>query len=364
MKTTPAEFDEWGSDGRTTQPGRGSVKAVLDAVSAAPGSPLGKGPWNQIRPPRIAARSTILFLETPGPVHGRTRWVVKRANPEWSQDDIAGPALARQEFYALTRLQAHFEQVGGRVRVAEPLVLFPGVEAFAMEYVSGRPLSRLLRYRSFVQPGPLREGIAGAAEFIRQVHSLDSFASRPVNLRTEAEAVLLMADEKLQPLGLALPRRVTRVLSQVPSLVVDARQVWLHGDFGPTNIMLADDGSVVGIDAALDVVGAPEEDLARFVTTMSGTLRFAPEIILPPIGWGRRRLESQLLTSYYGSTSYPPLFELRLMYQLVRRWPRLRQLAHRRARRPLLPFRLRVVGAQMCLLMEESSRRLAQSLGD
>jgi hypothetical protein len=241
--------------------------------------------------------------------------------------------------------------------------LFPELGAFAMEYVPGRSLRDLLRYSSVLRPGPLMAGVAAAAELIRRVHDLETFPDRPVDLCAEAEEVLAVAEKRLRPVGLQLPPRVSVALQRVPPTLVSCRQVWLHGDFYPTNIILADDGSIVGIDPALDTVGAPEEDLARFVSVMSGGTWFAPEVLAPPISWIRRRLETQLLEGYYGTTRYPPLFELRLLVQLVHRWLHACELARQHERRRLLPARMRVVHAQFRLLMEQSARRLERSLG-
>lgn len=347
---------------RPTSESGDQAAAVLEALVRA-GGPT-RGPWIQFRPPRLAGRSNVFFVEGAGSDGRSARLVVKQACSGWSQDDLASPVLAEQEFGALERLHAHFAEVGGRGRVPEPVTLLPDVGAFAMEYVPGPYLQDLLRYDSLVRPGRLLNGLAAAAEFLRHLHDLESLPSRPVDLRDEADAVLSLAEQKLAPLGLALPPSVTRVLRQMPSVVVNARQVWLHGDFGPTNIILAEDGSTVGIDPALTTVGPPEEDLARFVALMSGGIRSAPEVVAPPLGRVRRRLEERLLSSYYGSTSYPALYQLTLIHQLVGRWLRLRQLAQQFERRSLLALRLWVVGEQMHLLMRSSSRRLEESIAE
>jgi len=326
-------------------------------------SALGSGPWSQFQAARIAGRSSVLFVEPAGPDDGRSRLVVKQPRADWRQDDLASPVLAEQEFRALTRLHAHFRAQGGRLRVPAPAALLPEVDAFVMEYVAGRSLRELLTYRSLLRPAPLLDGLAAAAEFIAAVHDVETLPGRQVDLQREAQTVIAVVEQKLRPVGLMLPRRVTEILHQVPRIVVDARQVWLHGDFGPENIILAEDGSTVGIDAALDTVGLPEDDLVRFIALMSGAIRFAPELFAPALSRIRRRLEEQLLGGYYGTTSYPPLFELKLIDQLARRWLRLREHAQQHRQRSLLPVRLRVIEAQIRLLTEESAQRLVHGLG-
>jgi serine/threonine protein kinase len=304
-----------------------------------------------------------MFVETSGRVDRRSRLVVKQAHTLRPSTGFAGPLMAAQEFEALTRLHHHFQQGDGRLRVPEPVQLFPDLGAFAMEYVPGLSLRDLLRYSTLLRPRRLLDGLAAAAEFIGRVHDLESFPDRPVDLRAEAKEVLAGAENRLQPVGLELPRRVSTALQRVPPVVVDCRQVWLHGDFYPSNIILGEDGSTVGIDPALDTVGAPEEDLARFVSVMSGGTWFSPEVLAPPVSWIRQRLETQLLQRYYGTTRYPPLFELKLVPQLVHRWLHACQVARQHERRSLLAVRLHVIHAQFRLLMEQSAGRLERSLG-
>jgi hypothetical protein len=338
------------------------IGSVLDALAG--GSLLGAGPWSQFRPARIASRSSVMFVErSGGATEGRSRLVVKQARTVPAETGFTDPVMAAQEFHALTRLDALFREGDGSLRVPAPVQLFPELGAFAMEYVPGRSLRDLLRYSSILRPGPLMAGLAASAELIRRVHDLEAFPDRPVDLCAEAQEVLAVAEKRLRPAGLRLPPRVRVALQSVPPTLVNCRQVWLHGDFYPTNIILAEDGSTVCIDPALDTVGAPEEDLARFVSVMSGGTWFAPEALAPPISWIRRRLETELLEGYYGSTRYPPLFELRLLPQLVHRWLHACQLARQHERRGLLPVRVRVVHAQFRLLMEQSARRLECSLG-
>lgn len=307
---------------------------------------------------RLAGRSSIYFVSAPTLPRPSSKWVVKVPHHDWSQDDLESPVTARQEFEALVRLHGHFQRAGGPMRVPEPVALLVELGGLAMEYVAGRTIRSLLNYGSARQPSTLLHGLSAAGQFLRQVHDLDAFAARPVDLRQQAAQILSLAEERLPPLGLTMPARVSQTLAHLQPLTVTALQVRLHGDFGPGNILLAADGTTVGLDAALVTVGAPEDDLARFIAVMAGSIRFAPEVIARPSTALRRRLEIQLLRSYYGSATIPPLFELRLLRQLVGRWCRLRELAEQSQRRALLPLRLRVIGAQMRLLMEESAARL------
>ncbi len=332
-------------------------EAVLAALQQALGPPGGPAMPLRIEWERRAGRSSIYLVGSSRPVGGRSWWVVKQPHTDWTQDDLASPVSAHEELAALTRLHVHFDQPGRTGRVPAPIALLPTIDAFAMEFVPGRTIRGLLTYGSVQDPSRLLRGLAAAAVLLRDLHSLESLAPMNIDLGDEARRVLSTAAETLHPLGLAIPARVQRTLLAIPPTVVRSRHVVLHGDFGPGNVLMAEDGSTVGLDPSLRETGPPEEDLVRFIALMSGSVRFAPELAAPPLRWFRRRLESQLLSAYYTDMAPPPLFELRLLHQLVRRWPRARELLQRRDP-PLLSLRLRVLGAQMNLLMEDSGRRL------
>lgn len=311
---------------------------------------------------RLAGRSNMYVVGSDTPIGSLTQWVVKQPHVGWSQDDVDNPLTARGEFLALQRLQTNFEGMDA-FRVPTPVAYLPELDAFAMEYVAGVTIKDLLSYRSTLRPSTLLDGLTAAGAFLRHLHAIDELPTLEIDMRDEARQVLAVAEEKLHPLGLSLPDRVRRTMVEFPAMTVTSPQVRLHGDFGPANILLADDGSTVGLDAALSAVGTPEDDLVRFVALVSGAIRFAPEIVAPPFAGIRRRLEDRLLHSYYQAPTCPPLFEIKYLHQLARRWCRLRELAQQHGQNALLPTRLQVIGAQMRRLMLDSERRLTERLG-
>jgi len=319
-------------------------------------------PWElSVERQRMSGRSRMFVVRgTAGDVD--TRWVVKQPHTDWTQDDLGNPLTAEQEFDALQRLHEHFAPSLSPYRVPRPVALLPDVDAFAMEHVTGPNLKDLLTYNSVMRPAQLLGGLEAAGGFLKELHDLEKLPPVYVDLRDEAKEVLAVAEEKLHPLGLDLPERVSRTLSEVDSQELECRQVWLHGDFGPSNVLLAQDGTIVGIDASLDTVGQPEDDLVRFVALVSGIIRLAPEVAAPPLARVRRELESRLLGSYYGTKTWPLLFEVRYLHQLARRWCRLRELAQQNARSALLRPKLAIITQQVRLLMLESESRLVKSL--
>lgn len=343
-------------------PAAGSAtERVLHALARAVDLPDDSG--LTVERQRLAGRSAIYVVSAPASGPG-ARWIVKQPHTEWSQDDVSNPLGAQQEFEALRRLHAHFDGLGLPFRVPEPVAFLPDVDAVAMEYVDGVTVKDLLHYGSLRRPTTLLDGLAASGAFLRHLHALETLPPVEVDLAERARRVLAVAEEKLHPLGLDLPDRVRRTLLDVPATRVSSPQVRLHGDFGPANILLARDGSTVGIDASLEAVGVPEEDLVRYVALTSGIIRLAPELVLPPFGAVRRQLEHRLLAAYYETPTWPPLFELTHLHQLCRRWCRLRELAAQSDTSARLAVKLRVIGAQMRLLMRDTAQRLTRALED
>lgn len=337
-----------------------ATERVLHSLARAVDLPADSG--LVVERQRLAGRSAIYVVGSPVPRHGRTRWIVKQPHTEWSQDDVSNPLTAQHEFEALRRLHEHFSGLGLPFRVPEPVAFLADVDALAMEYVDGVTVKDLLHYGSLRSPTRLLDGLAASGAFLRHLHALETFPHVEVDLAKKAAQVLAVAEEKLHPLGLDLPASVRKTLLEVPAMRVTSPQVRLHGDFGPANILLARDGSTVGLDPALEAVGVPEEDLVRYVALTSGIIRLAPELVLPPFAIVRRQMEDRLLEAYYETSTWPPLFELTYLHQLCRRWCRLRELAAQNEAPARLAVKLRVIGAQVRLLMRDSARRLTSSL--
>lgn len=363
--TTPAQVDGRQQDlGAATEQ---LLRAVTGAVGLPTTGPEDRGPAGTgvltVDRQRLAGRSDISVLSAAVPGGARRRWVVKQPHTGWSQDDVANPLSAQQEHEALRRLHEHFTGLGLPFGVPEPVAFLPEVDAVVMEHVDGVTVKDLLHYGSLRHPGTLLDGLAASGTFLRHLHAMETLPDVEVDLAERAERVLEVAEEKLHPLGLDLPARVRRTLTAIPRTRVGARQVRLHGDFGPANILLARDGSTVGLDPTLEVVGFPEEDLVRYVALTSGVIRLAPELVLPPLAAVRRRMEDRLLSAYYQGPDRPPLYELTYLHQLCRRWCRMRELAAQSESPRRLGVKLRVIGAQARSLMDESARRLSRGLG-
>lgn len=341
----------------------GARDALLEALAPALQRSTGVS-WDlTVERERLAGRSDIQIVRGESSQHGSRRWVVKHPHPAWSQDDVDSPVTAREEFAVLERLDRHFRHLEVPYGVPEPVAHVPELDALVMEFVPGGTVKDLLTYGSIRRPRVLLEALASAGAFLRHLHDIELLPSTVVSLDAEARAVLAVAEEKLAPLGLRLPPTLRRTLEQVPAQQVTARKVWLHGDFGPANVVLAEHGGTIGLDASLSSQGRPEEDLARFVALVSGVIRLAPELLAGPVGQVRSTLEDRLLGAYYGPGQRPALFELTYLHQLCRRWRRLRELAERHDHGRRAQVKLSVIDRQVPLLMARSEARLVRSLG-
>lgn len=345
----PRPVDHWPA--QTPSP---EVAAVLGGRLGLPA-----GTCLPVRPPRSEARSSVHFLGTSDRPQ-LCRWVVKQPRTGWTQDDVAGPLAADREFAGLLRLSSHFAARGGTATVPAPVALLPEVRGFASAYVPGYALSDLLRARSAIRPGALIESAGRAADFLRALHALESLPSRSLDLAQEAGEVDRFLQERLVAAGLPVPPVVSRALAAVPATRQAVRQVWLHGDCTPANVLFPDDRTVVGIDIDLQATGAPEDDLARFVAYTSSAAPFLVDAALPE----RLRRHRPVVTRFlqrYGPGVCAPVFELRLLQQLAGRWLRLRQLARFHGRPALLSLRLDSVDTQVQSLLRASARRLARA---
>ena len=289
------------------------------------------------------------------------RWVVKQPDVAASQEDLPSPIDATQECAALVRLFAHFSSHAPELRVPRPIALLPEVGAFAMEYVHGRDVAQFIGTRALAGPQKLLHAMALAARFVKHLHAIDGVRAQPVDLGPKAETALAFADEAMAPLGLALPRKVSRALANVPQRLLPASLCRLHGDFAPVNVFIDPCGSAVGIDPRLDRIGYPEEDLARFLTMFATERWFVATQAVEATNRLRVRAESALLAGYYGCVGASPLLELCRIDALTRRWVR-REAARQRGRPVFGSARARVVDAHFRALLIESARRLNELL--
>ena len=335
--------------------------AMLAALARAFPADARAGRLGLARRPQRHSRSLIYFVGTGRLGRRRAKWVVKRPDVSSSQQDLSAPASAETEFASLVRLAQHFSPFEGRLRVPRPVALLPEIGAFAMEAIHGRDIPALVHAGTLVNTRRLLAAVGQAAEFLKHLHRIDPRSECLVDPRAKADALLEYGDLVLARYDLALPDELAQTLRAVPARGVRARICRLHGDFAPVNILIDSEGNAVGIDAALDRVGLPEHDLARFLVMLGSERLFIAGDRVASVRAVRRRAEATLCRAYYGEADPPLLLELHLVDGLCRRWIR-RHVTRLENRPSLRGARRRMVDAHFRRLLDESAERIRRAI--
>lgn len=313
-----------------------------------------------IRPPERHTRSTIYFVGDSQASSLGCQWVIKQPNEASVQEDLASPRAAETQLRSLVRLAAHFAAVAPVLRVPRPVGLLPEVAAFAMEYVPGRDVNQLIA-RALFDRGRLFAAIASSARFIKHLHLIDGVGHETAELAKTAQQPLELAEGPMHRLGMELPEEVTATLEAVGNRKIETSSCRLHGDFAPVNMIVDATGHLTGIDASLDEVGAPEEDLARFLTMLATERLFVLGQDMRVVKRVRHRAESTVLETYYGNPAPPLLLELRRIEYLSRRWIH-RHVLRARGRPSLAAGRRWAVDRYFRELLLDRARNIQRSL--
>ena len=286
-----------------------------------------------IRPPLRNERSTLYFVGDVGT--SVPRWVVKQTYPAAAIGSV--PTLpAAAELRALALLQS-WQDVG--TPVVRPVGVLSDIDALALEFVEGRLVgTHIAAHPGRRVPGTLQV-FEAAGRYLRRVHNAGSDGEIEVDLAEEASLVLRRS----------------------PSRQVHVRRALLYGDFVPVNLIATPSNQIVGIDPALQEVGLPEEDAARFVTFLVSNTRLIPGLVLPSVRRTGRELQEAFLTGWSGQPTPSTLLELRLLDALTLRWIRRRELT--RLREAPARARRHVMDRFMESLMVKVADRLGHRSG-
>ena len=308
-----------------------------------------------IRPPLRNERSTLYFVGDVGT--SVPRWVVKQTYPAAAIGSV--PTLpAAAELRALALLQS-WQDVG--TPVARPVGVLSDIDALALEFVEGRLVgTHIAAHPGRRVPGTLQV-FEAAGRYLRRVHNAGSDGEIEVDLAEEASLVLRRSTDALSGVGLSLPLPVATALRRTPSRQVHVRRALLYGDFVPVNLIATPSNQIVGIDPALQEVGLPEEDAARFVTFLVSNTRLIPGLVLPSVRRTGRELQEAFLTGWSGQPTPSTLLELRLLDALTLRWIRRRELT--RLREAPARARRHVMDRFMESLMVKVADRLGHRSG-
>lgn len=292
------------------------VRALTDALSP---QPAGSAPVVVLEH-RSRRRSDLWFLAREG--ERVARWVVKRPCTESRQGDLTAPLSSEAQMAALTLLAGHFAATAPSFRAPTPVALLAEIDAFAMEFVSGRHVAQLIHPSALIRPDPLLAGVAEAAGVLRVLHRLSP------------------GDDLGHDLG--------------DDLGDDLGEVVLHGDFAPENVLLSGP-DVYCLDPELTRRGPAEADLVRFLTMLYDAPMFVLGATVPAVQRLRRRAATAFLTAYVGDRPAHADVRPALTESLAARWTT--RTDDVRTRRPRLAgARRRLLDTYFSMLLGEVSR--------
>jgi len=277
-----------------------------------------------VRPPLRNERSTLYFVGDVGT--SVPRWVVKQTYPAAAIGSV--PTLsAAAEFRSLALLQS-WQDIGAPV--ARPVGLLPDIDALVLEFVQGRLVGNHIAAHPCRRAPDTLQLFEAAGRYLRRVHDAGCADETEVDLAEEATVVLRRSTDALSGVGLNLPTPVATALRRTPSRRVRIRRALLYGDFVPVNLIATPSNQIVGIDPALQEIGMPEEDAARFVTFLVSNTRLMLGLVLPSVRRTSRELQEAFLSGWSGQPEPSTLLELRLLNALTLRWLRRRELTRLR----------------------------------
>lgn len=304
------------------------VWALTDALSP---QPVGSPPVVVLEH-RSRRRSDLWFLAREG--ERVARWVVKRPCTESRQGDLTAPLSSEAQMAALTLLAGHFAATAPSLRAPAPVALLAEIDAFAMEFVSGRHVAQLIHPSALVRPEPLLSGVAEAAGVLRVLHRLSPGDGLGDDVRDHP------GDGHGDDVG--------------DDLGDDQGGVVLHGDFAPENVLLAGP-DVYCLDPELTRRGPAEADLVRFLTMLYDAPMFVLGATVPAVQRLRRRAATAFLTAYLGDRPAHADVRPALTESLAARWTT--RTDDVRTRQPRLAgARRRLLDTYFSMLLGEVSR--------
>jgi hypothetical protein len=261
-------------------------------------------------------RSSLYFLGIAGS-RPACRWVVKQPNTGSHQEDLPSPLSAAGQFQALQRLHGHLRHCDGPVATPRPVAYVPQIEAYVMEYVPGPTLTGLIRPRAVLRPDSLLNAVAGSAQVLHAVHSLESAEADSVDLPELGRRAATRGRQLLETAGLP-----TRDRWFVPSSSAGSTTAWkvlLHGDFAPENVLLSPSGYFC-LEPDLYVRDWAEHDVVRFLLMLFDAPMFVAGVDIPAVQNLRRRAAATFLSGYYGEVPWPDALRPLMVLSLTARW--------------------------------------------
>lgn len=269
-------------------------------------------------------RSSIYFVDLDGPTRER-RWVVKQPDVTVAHADLEPPLAAADQFAAHQRLYEYLRRMDAGVLTPRPVGVMADVNAYAMEFVPGRIVSRHVALRSVRHPQDLLDGAAASAKALRLVHSLEPAQAEAVHLGDLAAELQPGATQIIRAAGLRAPEWRFRDDSSAPTAMIE--RVVLHGDFAPENILLGASGTYC-LDAALVSRGWAERDVVRYLVMLYQENFFIRAAVGPAAQRLRRRAGATFLDAYYDGP-WPASLQPLVLHGIAVRYARRKALLAR-----------------------------------
>lgn len=178
-------------------------------------------------------------------------------------------SAAVDSFRAMEHAAGTFE-MNSSFGMVMPICVLPGLGALITEWVPGETVGRRLVVGPHGEAFKIAERAGG---WLRHLHSSDRATSRPV----EAQQALNQLKERTSLSDATNPKIVLHaiaVLEATTKRVAEGPHDWAicHGDFKPSNLLLNEDGRLLGCDIAATRYNFTLGDVAHFLNHAASEL--------------------------------------------------------------------------------------------
>lgn len=232
-------------------------------------------------PVRLMPWSSIYFLDVVQ-THLQKTYVVKipgfpdQTVPDTSWQSKELLIRGQREYSSIIRVYNHFAaQENRKLRALRPETYLVPLNAVVMNFIpDGTLYDTTVSPRQLVSPNGYQsalERLRRTGEWLGWLHRLPAENTSPAKKFNVAHAysVLLQEAERVSTRTprfqkLAQWQPVLKLLGQIP----DQEGVWIHNDYHMRNVLVAPDGTILGLDTVLDALDNPCADLAKLIVDL------------------------------------------------------------------------------------------------
>jgi tRNA A-37 threonylcarbamoyl transferase component Bud32 len=227
-----------------------------------------------------------------GPIYRRPNSRVYRLRFPQTRDSLAAKFCLADEKVSekaavrqFTELSQYFDKMkaNARYRVPEPIALTARHGALLMEWIDGEHLDEVLLRRP-ISTDQIAECLRSAGAWLRHFHSAGLEGVRSLDereLRSNMDS--LRARLRREGVNHAFVLKALNALDTSVEFVSSKKvaHTWLHGDFQPSNVILAKD-AVYGFDMSYATRGVGLTDVAHFLNDLEKVVRLPKGLRLIP----------------------------------------------------------------------------------